>query len=679
MKDIAIANVRNFALMGHTGAGKTVLADAILFKMGVNDRFGSTADGSSMADWTDEEKERKITIWAKPFDGIYKATSGQKFDFVMLDTPGYADFYGQTVGASAIVDAGLIVIDATGGIQVGTNRSWRRCETLGLPRGIAVTGLDKENANFDEAVKAIQAVWGARCIPAVIPAKDGKKVVDVLSPDAPPADVADRVEALKGALIESAAESDDKLIEKYLGGEALTPDEIASGLRKAVAQCKLVPIFAVVAKNDLGVVELLDNVGRLFPSPLDRQIKDAAGNAVDVSTSAPFSGMVWRVINDPFVGHLSFVRIFSGTLKADSEIFNATKGAKERVGSLFFLNGKKQETIPEAEAGDIVALAKLKNTGLNDTLCATGKSLKFAPIVFPNPTAAYAVAPKTQGDEDKIGTALHRVADDDPTIKVERNTETKELIISGVGDVHLDVTISRMKKRSNVDVLLSTPKVPYKETVTAVGEGHYKHKKQSGGRGQYGEVYLRVMPLKAGETEWFEDALVGTAVPRNFLPAIEKGLHEGLSRGAVAGYPVTNTKVAVYDGSSHDVDSSEIAFKIASSRAFADGMSKARPVLLEPIMTVKVFVPDQYMGDITGDMNHRRGRILGIGSEDGMQVITAEVPQAEMFRYSSELRSITGGRGSFEMEFNRYDVVPSNIAQKVIAEAQKNKKEEKEE
>lgn len=679
MKDIAIANVRNFALMGHTGAGKTVLVDAILFKMGVNDRFGSTADGSSMADWTDEEKERKITVWAKPFDGVYKSTGGQKYDMVMLDTPGYADFYGQVVGASTITDAGLIVVDAVGGIQIGTNRAWRRCETLGLPRGIVITGLDKENADFAASLKAIQALWGPRCIPVVIRSKDGKKAVDVLAPAGAPAEQADEVEALKNSLIESAAESDDKLIEKYLGGEALTPDEVASGLRKAVADCKLVPVFAVVAKNDIGVVELMDNIGRLFPSPMERVFKDAAGNVVDVSPTAPFAGMVWRVINDPFVGQLSFVRIYSGTLKADSEIHNATKDTKERIGALYFLNGKKTETIPEAEAGDIVALAKLKTTTLNDTLCAHGKIAKFVPIVFPNPTAAYAVAPKTQGDEDKIGTAIHRIADDDPTIKVERNAETKELIISGMGDVHLDVTLGRMKKRSNVDIVLSTPKVPYKETVTGLGEGHHKHKKQSGGRGQYGEVYLKVMPLKAGETEWFEDALVGTSVPRNFLPAIEKGLMEGLAKGAIAGYPVINTKVAVYDGSSHDVDSSEIAFKIAASRAFADGMSKAHPVLLEPIMTAKVTVPDQYMGDITGDMNHRRGRILGIGNEDGMQVITAEVPQAEMFRYSSELRSMTGGRGSFEMEMNRYDIVPSNIAQKVIAEAQKHKKEEKEE
>ncbi|MFH0953327.1 MAG: elongation factor G [Verrucomicrobiota bacterium] len=679
MKDIAVANVRNFALMGHTGNGKTTLADNILFKLGLNDRLGSTADGTSMADWTDEEKERKITVWAKPFQFVFKSSSGKAIGVVMLDTPGYADFHGQVIGASAVADAGLIVIDASSGIQVGTNRAWRRCETLGLPRGIVITGLDKENTSFEATVKAIQGVWGVRCQPAALLTKDHKQVLDVFGAGAPPADLAGAVDAQKAALTEAAAETDDKLIEKYLGGEALSPDEIASGLRKAVAIGKLVPMFPVIAPKDVGVVELLEGLARLFPSPADRPAKDAAGAVVEAKAEGPLAGMVWRVINDPFVGQLSFVRLYAGTLKADSEVINAAKGQKERIGTLYFLNGKKQETISEAGPGDIVALAKLKSTTLNDSLCAPGKAVKFAPIQFPNPTAAYAVAPKTQGDEDKIGTGLHRAADEDPTIKVERNTETKELIISGMGDVHLDVTLSRMKKRSNVDILLSTPKVPYKETVTALGEGHYKHKKQSGGRGQYGEVYLKVGPLRAGETEWFEDALVGTAVPRNFLPAIEKGLVEGLTRGAIAGYPVINTKVTVYDGSSHDVDSSEIAFKIASARAFTDGMSKARPVLLEPIMTVKIMVPDQYMGDITGDMNHRRGRILGIGAEDGMQVITAEVPQAEMFKYSSELRSMTGGRGSFEMEFNRYDVVPSNVAQKVVAEAQKNKKAAEEE
>jgi elongation factor G len=657
MKDIAAGDIRNFALLGHTGSGKTTLADAILFKLGINDRLGSTADGSSMADWTEEEKERKISMSAKPFSGVFKSPGGRKYGLVMLDTPGYADFYGQVVAATSVADTGVMVVDAAGGIQVGTNKAWRRCEILGLPRAVVITGLDREGADFDAAVKAVQSVWGARCLPVTIPAKGLKGVTDVLVAANLPAEL----EAAKSALIEAAAETDDKLIEKYLGGEALTADEIASGLRGAVATGKLIPIFAVVAKSDVGVTELLDSIGRLFPSPVERAVKDAAGNAVDTAASAPL------------------IRVFAGTLKGEGELYNATKEQKERIGVLYTLNGKKQEPITEATAGEIIALAKLKVTTLNDSLCAPGKPVKFKPIHFPNPTAAYAVAPKTQGDDDKLGTGLHRAAEEDPTIKVDRNAETKELILWGMGDMHLDVTLARMKKRSNVDIVLNTPKVPYRETVTTLGEGHYKHKKQTGGRGQYGEVYLRVHPMKSGETEWFEDGLVGTNVPRNFLPAIQKGLVEGMTRGAIAGYPVVNTKVEIYDGSSHEVDSSEIAFKIASARAFSDGMSKARPVLLEPIMTVKIMVPDQYMGDITGDMNHRRGRILGIGVEDGMQVITAEVPQSEMFRYSSELRSITGGRGSFEMEFNRYDIVPSNVAQKIVAESQKNKKAAEEE
>jgi len=676
MKDIPIADVRNFVLMGHTGSGKTSLTDAILYKLGLNDRLGSVDDGTSMADWADDEKERKITIWAKPFNGVYNSATGKKMHYVFSDAPGYADFFGQAVAASAVADSGLVVIDAASGIQVGTNRAWRRCETLGLPRGIVITGLDKENTNFDETLKAIQEVWGARCIPVSIPGADGKTVIDVLASGDAPADMADQVATLKSSLIESAAETDDALIEKYFNDEPLSPEEIASGLHGAVAGGNLVPVFVVFPKSEGGISELLEGVARLFPSPVDREVKDAEGTVVDPSPSAPFVGLVWRAVNDPFVGQLTFIRVFGGTIKADSEIYNSTKKQKERIGTIYSVNGKKQEPIPEAQAGDVVAIAKLKVTVINDSVCSVGKEIKMSPIKFPNPTAAYAVSPKTQGDEDKIGTGLHRVAEEDPTVTVARNTETKELILSGMGDVHLDVTLNRMKERSHVEVELSTPKVAYRETVTALGEGHYKHKKQSGGRGQYGEVYLRVEPKKSDDEEWFKDGLVGTAVPRNFLPAIEKGLLEGMTKGSIAGYPVKGTKVTIYDGSSHDVDSSEIAFKIASARAFAEGMAKARPVLLEPIMKVKIMVPDQYMGDITGDLNHKRGRILGMGTEDGMQVITAEAPQSEMFRYSSELRSITGGRGSFEMEFDRYDIVPANVTQKIVAESKKGKQEE---
>ena len=676
MKDIPITDVRNFVLLGHTGSGKTQLLDAILFKLGVNDRLGVTAEGSSMSDYTDEEKEKKISLWAKPFSATYQG-AGKSVRLIMLDTPGYADFYGQVIGASAIADAALIAVDAHSGLQVGTTRVWRRCEQLGTPCAIVLTGIDRENTDYHQTLAHIQAVWGAKCVPVVLPTADGKTVADVLA-DNVPAELAAAAAKAKTSLIEAAAETSDVLTEKYLGGDALTLEEIAGGLRLAVAQRKLIPVFVTVAKADLGVKELLDGVVRFFPSPPERVWKDHSGHVIDTKADAPFCAQVWRTVNDPFIGHLVFLRVFGGTLKADSEIYNSTKQIKERIGALQTFNGRKPETLAEAEAGDIIALAKLKGTGLNDTLCAAHQTIEFAPIKFPNPVISYAVSAKSQADEDKVGTGLHRIAEEDPTIKLERNVETHEQILSGMGDIQIDVALKRMKTRSNVEVLLTTPKVPYKETITSRGEGHYKHKKQSGGRGQYGEVYIRVEPRQAGDDEWFVDDVVGGAIPSNFIPAVRKGLEEALLTGVLAHCPVVNTKVSVYDGTYHDVDSSEIAFKIAARRAFSDGMTKARPVLLEPIMKVNVMFPDQFMGDITGDLNHKRGRILGMGAEDGMQVLTAEAPQAELFKYSSELRSITGGRGSFDMEFLRYDIVPANIAQKVVAEAQKNKKLEEE-
>lgn len=673
MKDIPVADVRNFVLVGHTGSGKTSLVDSLLYKLGVNDRLGNPGDGTSAADWTDEEKGRKISIWAKPFDVVWRPKGGKALRLVMLDTPGYADFYGQVVAATAVADAALITVDATAGVQVGTVRSWKRCEALGLPRAIAITGLDKENADFEGTVAALQDLWGARCEVVTYPGADKKSVVDALAAQGAEA------EAIRARLTDVAAESSDALIEKVLGGETLTADELAGGLRASVTQGKFIPIFALMARQSLGLDELLGGFARLMPSPLDRPGKDADGKDVNPAADGPLVAQVWRAINDPFVGQLTMARVWGGTLKEKSEAYNAVKEQKETVGGVFFLNGKKQETVPEAQAGDIVALAKLKGTGLNDTLCAPGKPVKMAAITFPKPVVSFAVTPKHQSDDDKLGPGLHRVADDDPTIVVQRNDETHELIISGIGDVQIDTAMERMKNRSKVEVTLSTPKVAYKETVTAKGEGHYKHKKQSGGRGQYGEVYLRIEPMKSGSKEWFVDGIVGTSIPRNFLPAIEKGLVDGMTRGAVAGYPVVNTMVTVYDGSSHDVDSSEIAFKIAARTAFKDGMSKAKPVLLEPIMTIRVAIPGEFMGDCTGDLNHRRGRIMGMESEDGMQVIVAEVPQSEVFKYSSELRSMTGGRGAFGLEFNRYDIVPSNVAQKIIAEAAKHTHAEEEE
>lgn len=668
MQGIDIRKVRNFVLLGHTQSGKTTLIDDLLFKQGINNRQGLVDDGTSMADFTDAEKSRKISIWAKPFDIIYKRDDGEKFNLVITDTPGYADFSGQGVMAQHVADSAIITIDAVDGIQVGTNRSWRMCEKTSMPRAIAITAIDRDNADFDTMVATLQDVWGEKCVPVTIPGPDGQSIVDVLECENPPAELQDKIEEFKTSLVEHAAETDDTLIEKYLEGEPLTRDEITNGLRGAVQSGDLVPIFAVSAKHELGCDELLHDVTRLMPCPLDVVRKDIDGNEVDCSDTAPFSGLVWRTTNDPYVGSLCFVRIVSGILKSDSEIYNSTRGEKERIGSLLVVNGKQQEKVETARAGDIIAIAKLKHTKMNDSLCAMGSDIKHPPVEFPKTVVSYAVYPKSTGDEDKLGDGLRRVTEDDPTLVSDRNNDTHEMILSGMGDVQLQVAVESMKQNSNVEVDLRTPKIAYRETIRDKAEGHHKHKKQSGGHGQYGEVYLRVEPKDPSDEEWFVNAIVGGAIPSNFMTAVEKGLKDGLEKGSLAKFPVTNVKITVYDGTYHDVDSSEVAFKIASSRALHDALQKAKPVLLEPIMKIKVFVPDEYMGDINGDLNHKRGRILGMNTEDGMQVIEANVPQAEVFQYSSQLRSITGGRGSFELEFDRYDIAPADLTQRVVAQ-----------
>ncbi|MCE9616628.1 MAG: elongation factor G [Lentisphaerae bacterium] len=677
MKDVPVSDKRNIALMGHTHSGKTTLLDAIWYKLGLNDRLGSVDNGSSVADYNDEEKGRKITLFSKSFSANYTTAGGKTVSLSFTDTPGYMDFFGQMIAAVHVADAALIVVDAVGGIQVGTHRAWKCCNQQGIKaRGFVITGIDRENGNYARVLESIQATFGKQCVPVEVPLAGGAGVVDALAAkDVPPA-AKDEVEAEKAALIERAAETNDSLIEKFLGGEELTPDEVARGLVDAVATGGIMPVFACAAPKGVGLTELLEEIARLFPGPDRHARKTADGAAIGTGEGEPFVGQVWRMVNDPFAGQLAFVRVMGGTLRADSEVYNASKKQKERVGAMLLVNGKKQEPMSVATAGDIVAIPKLKFTGLGDTLCAMGRTAVCAPMKFPKPVTMQAMKGKTQADDDKLGTAAQRVCDDDPTLHVERNTATHEMVLMGLGDVHLDVAVELMKSRSHVDVLLSTPKVPYRETVTSVGEGHYKHKKQSGGRGQYGEVYIKVQPKQDPAEDWFEDAVVGGVIPHNFIPAVQKGLVEGMTAGALAGFPVADVKVTLYDGSYHDVDSSEIAFKIAASRALKDGMLKARPVLLEPIMSVKVFVPDHCLGDINGDLNHKRGRIHGMETEDGLQVILADVPQSELFRYAAELRSITAGQGTFEMEFSRYEQVPGNIAQKVVAEATKDRKHE---
>ena len=668
MKNIPIDNVRNFALMGHTGSGKTSLIDSMLFKLGQVDRMGSPENGTSVADWTDEEKAHGISIWAKPFDGVYTAASRKVRRLVMLDTPGFADFIGQMISAAEITDAALLTIDASAGIQVGTQRAWKACEKRTLPRGIAITCLDKPGTHFDLTLLEIKERWGEdRCIPMVLPAADGR-AVDILNTPADeiPDDLKDRVKAIKDHLIELAAETNDALIEKYFNGEELTADEFSDGLRKAVHDAHLIPVFATSVKADLGVKQTMDSISRLFPSPHDYPVRCAEGNEISAEEDQPFSGQVWRCFNDPFIGQLTFIRIYSGVLKPGMEIYNSSKNQKEKVSTILYVDGKKTTEAQEAKAGDIVALTKLKHTYLNDSLCASGSQIRFEPIVFPAPVTAYAVEPKNKADADKIGQALHRATDEDPSTRLDHSPETHELVLWGMGEMHLAVTLEHIKNRSGVEMTHHTPKVAYKETITGSGEGHYKHKKQSGGRGQYGECYIRIRPKKPAEESWFLNKIVGGAIPGGFIPACKKGFVEGLGEGPLVGAEVINVQVELYDGSYHNVDSSEIAFKIAGARSLHEAIEKSRPVLLEPIMSVKVIVPDQFMGDINGLLNTKRGRILGMGPEDGLQAISADVPQAELFRFSSELRSLTSGQGSFEMEFARYEQVPAHLAGKVI-------------
>jgi elongation factor G len=666
MRDVPIADVRNFVLMGHTHSGKTTLADAFLHQLGVTNTMGLVDEGTSFLDVHEEEKEKKITVWAKPCTGMYTTKAGKRVEMVFIDTPGYVDFHGQVMAAARVADTGLIVVDAASGIQIGTHRAWKLCEQLGLPRGIVITGLDRENADFMLSVAQIQETFGAACVPVILPNADLSAEYSVMaSLDIPP-ELQATVRAARQTIVEDAAETDDRLIEKYLAGEELTAEELAHGLHAAVNNRSLVPVFAVAAKREFGVVELLEAICRYFPSPEDHGATDAEGNRLGVGADQPFAGEVWRCIHDPFAGQLSFVRVFAGTLRSDSEIYNASKRTKEKVGQLIAFNGEKQEQVAEARAGDIVAIPKLKNTGISDSLCAVGSDIRLHPIVFPNPVVSHAVVATKKGEEDKVITGLQRMAEDDPTIRVERNAETHDLILSGMGDIQLELAVQRMKRRTNVELELRTPRVPYRETVTAMGEGKYRHKKQSGGRGQFGEVYLRVEPLPPGEEEWFVNAIVGGAIPSNFIPAVHKGLIEGHEHGCVAGYPVQDIRVTVYDGSYHAVDSSEVAFKIAASRALREASAQAKPVLLEPIMEMRVTVPDMFMGDVNGDLSHRRGRVLGMEVDGNLQTVTAEAPMAELFRYSSELRSMTGGRGTFEVKFSRYEPVPANVAQQII-------------
>lgn len=658
--------IRNVALLGHSSCGKTTITEALLLNTKVTNRMGKVEDGNTVSDFDKEEKERQVSIGTSVIPIEYKDT---KINF--LDTPGYFDFVGEVYGALRVADSAVLVIDASSGIEVGTEKAWKYLEQRNMPRIIFINKLDKENIKFDELLDNLRDTFGKKVIPFTLPIGKGENIdgyMDILKGqsyiDSKPVetfpDTAAKAEELKAILMESVAETDEELLEKYFEGEEFTEEEIQTGLKKAVLEGELVPVIVGSAIKGLGIDMLMNTVVEYLPNALDAK-------SLKGSPSDSLSAFIFKTIVDPFVGKISLYKVMSGKMKKDTDVYNANTGDTERIGSVFSLRGKEQLEVSEVEAGDIGATSKLQYFKTGDTISLKTAPVSYDKIDFPKPCYFMAVKGKTKDSDEKIGTGLQRLNEEDPTFSIERNIETKELIVGGQGNIQLDVLASKLKNNYKVDVELSPPKVAYRETIKGKSDVQGKHKKQSGGAGQYGDVRIRFEPSQ--EEFEFTEEIFGGSVPKNYIPAVEKGLRESLEKGVLAGCKVVNVKATLYDGSYHEVDSNEMAFKIAASLAFKKGMLEAKPILLEPIAKVEINIPDEYLGDIMGDMNKRRGRILGMEQQaDGSQLVKAEAPMAEMYTYAIELKSMTQARGTFEVEFLRYEEMPNNLAEKVIAE-----------
>jgi len=682
VKNYGAEFLRNVALMAHGGAGKTSLAEAMLFASKATSRLGRVDDGTSIMDYDPEEVRRQISI-----NTSLAPIEWKNHKVNILDTPGYFDFAGDVVAAARVADSALIVVCASSGVEVGTEKAWDYADAEQLPRTVFINKMDRENANFDRVVEQLRDFFGPQVVPVQLPigsAETFSGIVDLTKMKAfdktgkamdIPADMQDAVEAARDALMEAVSVTDDELMMKYLEGEPLTDDEIVKALRIGTQSGDVIPVLCGSASQNIGIDLLLDHLVGCAPSPVGREVPGTLKDEeVTVSSSDnALCALVFKTMADPYVGKLTLFRVFSGTIKSDSTVFNSRTGRDERIGQLFVIKGKEQIAVSELGAGDIGAVAKLQDVTTNDTLTSKDRPVKLVPIAFPSPSMTMAVAPKAQGDEDKIGSGLARLSEEDPTFKVEKSFETGQTLISGMGDLHLEIMCNRLKSKFGVEVELTTPMVPYREAIRGRAKVEGKHKKQSGGRGQYGHVWLELEPAAPDQEERlvFVDAIFGGAVPRQYIPAVEKGLWEILDEGVLAGYPVEKIKVTLFDGSYHAVDSSEMAFKIATHMAFKKGFMEANPILLEPIMNVEVRVPEAFMGDVMGDMNKRRGRILGMEPDGKHQVIKAQVPMAEMFRYAIDLRSMTQGRGSFGMKFSHYEEVPAQIAEQIVAERRK--------
>ncbi|MEW6101401.1 MAG: elongation factor G [Candidatus Omnitrophota bacterium] len=645
---------RSFILLGHAQSGKTTLSEAVVYSCKATSRKGTIAEGTTVSDYSQDEIERKSSINAGLLHCEYQGIRLQ-----IIDAPGYADFFGEVISGARAVDAAVIVIDATSGVEVGTERAWQILEEQELPCLFFINKLDKENTDEGKILSEIKE-------------RLTRKAATIGSLDSP-------------ELTEAIAESDDKLLEKYLEGNKLTPEELRGGLKLGVIKRKIFPVISGSALNDKGILELLNAVIQCLPGPTERPKVEGVDpqnpenkKEIELKEDAPFSAFVFKSISDPYVGQLTLIRVFSGKLAANTAFYNASKKTRERFGPIYILQGKEQRTIDSASCGDIIAIAKLKETTTSDTLCDEKNQVQFSPLVFPEPAISASVRPKSRQDEDKISSALQKLAGEDPTFKASHDPQTKELIISGLGDLHLSVMVERMKKRFNVEVELGTPKVSYKETITKSIKVQGKFKRQSGGRGQYGDVWIEVQPQERGKGVEFVDKIFGGAIPRNFIPSAEKGIIHACSEGAVAGYPIVDLRVILYDGSYHEVDSSDMAFQIAGGMALRKAVNEAGPVLLEPIMDVDIMIPEEYLGAISGDINSRRGRVMGMDIRGKSQIVKAKVPLSEMFTYANDLRSLTGGRGSYTMRFSHYEVVPHKIASTIISQYQASKKQEEE-
>lgn len=675
------ADIRNIAVIGHSGEGKTSVVEAILFNGGSTDRLGKVTDGNTVTDCDEQEIARKMSI---SLSMAYTMWDGVKLN--LLDVPGFYDFEGEENEALRAAGGALIVTGATGTLTVGAEKAIDKCLKNKIPMVVFINGVDKDNADYAGTVAALKEKYAGKIAPIQIPLMEGNKMVGYINalketcyhfadeakkqPVPIPEELKGTLADMQANLTETAAENDEALLDKYFEEGSLTKDEIIHGIRKGIYNVNTIPVMAGSALQNRGIINLMDEIVKYMPSAEERQEMLAtavdSGDLVGVTCEpdAPFAAQVFKTVVDPFVGKLNVLKVFRGTLKSGSTVYNATTGKPERINQIYLLKGKKQEPVSELGAGDIGAVNKLAATNTGDTLCDEGTKIRFDPIHFPRPVLSMAIYAEKKGEEDKIFQGLNRLAEEDYSFTVSKNPETGEMLINGQGDTHLDVINKKLKAKFNVSALLKTPKIAYRETIRKTVEAEGKHKKQSGGHGQYGHCKVRFEPFD-GDFEFAEE-VVGGSVPKQYIPAVEKGLIECLPHGVLAGYPVTGLRAVLYDGSYHDVDSSEMAFKLAAALAFKEGLKNAKPVLLEPIMKLKIAIPESYLGDIMGDMNKRRGRILGIDMLEDMQVVNAEAPQAELQKYATDLRSMTQGRGKFMAELVRYEEVPPAESEKIV-------------